>query len=90
MMIDEHNGVKLSEVYEALDRDDAKEGRRLLRRMLAPEILPCPCCGSEGEFLEHNDMTEIYCPECGIRTSVMEYADAVAVWNRRAYADARE
>lgn len=88
MIIEEHNGVKLSEIYEALDMDDAKRGRRLLRRMLAPEALPCPCCGSgEPEFLEHYDNVEIFCPECGIRTSVMEYADAVETWNRRAHVE---
>ena len=77
------NGTSLRDVLEVLDGDDAKEGRRLLRRWMADEPRPCPCCGSGAEFLEHNDMVEIYCPECGIRTSVMDYADAVAVWNKR-------
>ena len=75
--------MTLDDVFAALDRDDAKEGRRLLRRMLAPDILPCPCCGGQADFLEHQDSTEIYCTECGIRTSIMEYADAVTTWNRR-------
>lgn len=86
-MIEEHNGVKLSDVYEALDMDDAKKGRRLLRRMLAPDPHPCPCCGGTPDFLEHYDNVEIYCPECGMRTSIMEYADAVATWNRRVHDD---
>ena len=77
------NGTSLQDVLEALDNDDAREGRRLLRRWMADEPLPCPCCGGKGEFLEHQDNGEIYCAECGMRTSVMDYADAVATWNRR-------
>ena len=81
--MEEHNGVNIQMVLEALDDDDAKTGRRLLRRMLAPDILPCPCCGSPADILEHNDAAEVYCTECGVRTPILEYADAVAIWNRR-------
>ena len=82
-MIEEHNGVKLSDVLEALDREDAKEGRRLLRKMTSPDALPCPCCGGEPEFNEHGDNVEICCVECGMRTPIWEYDKVVEIWNRR-------
>ena len=77
------NGVSLYDVLKALDDNDAKEGRRLLRQWMTDEPLPCPCCGCSPEFIEMGDNVVVACSECGMRTPAGEYAEAVRIWNTR-------
>ncbi len=57
----------------------------------APELLPCPFCGSARPFL--NDYNSVLCPDCGgglvyqdIDADPDEVANhlAITAWNRRA------
>lgn len=89
-MSEEHNGVALANVLEALDRDDAKEGRRLLRMWMCDEPLPCPCCNGGSIIVERGDNAVIICDECGMSSPVGELADIMKIWNRRYYADKTE
>lgn len=49
-------------------------------------LKPCPCCGSENIHMFSDFSTEIFCSDCGMRTSEMIHEkDAIEVWNRRNY-----
>ena len=65
----------------------------------APELMPCPCCGSKAEYAVATGRGHGYvyglhyvsCAECGMRTP--DFSDdyevdevrpkAAAIWNRR-------
>ena len=44
----------------------------------------CPFCGEIPELIKlANSSTQVYCPECGIRTAFGSESTVVAKWNRR-------
>lgn len=62
------------------------------KREAEAELLPCPCCKGDPQFMSHDDMAVILCRQCSLRLTRchenggMTKGDAkvVAAWNQRA------
>jgi len=79
----------VEEALKALEDGDDERALMLLKRSIAPEPLPCPCCGGSPDLCVMGLLVYVQCHECGLRTLADDIKVAIGVWNKR-HADKTE
>ena len=55
-----------------------------LRELVAAEVLPCPCCGTEPEMIDVGRFEkQLRCPECCLMSGIGPVDIVVNAWNKR-------